>query len=82
MRGFGFRSSNSLDQNLFNRFSKIDLQSLLAGNFEFARIEAELMQNGRVNVGDIVPVLHSMESQLVGCAMSNPTLYTATRQEG
>ena len=72
----------SSGQNLFNRASKIDLQPLLARDFELTGIEAELMQNGCMNISDVMPILDGVESQFVSCAVSNPALYTAAREEG
>ena len=70
------------DENLLDRASEIDLQTFLTRDFQLAGIEAELMQNGCMNISDVVPILDGVESQFVSCAVSNPALYTAAREEG
>jgi hypothetical protein len=45
--------SNACD-DLANKFAVIDLKAFAAGDFDLAGIEAGLMENGRVNVGDVM----------------------------
>ena len=41
---------------------EIDVEPLAAGDFQAARVEAELVQEGGVQVGDVVPFLHGVEA--------------------
>src|SRR5260221_12823298 len=58
----------------------VDFQPLLAGNFEFARIEAQLVQDRGVNVRDVVTVLDSVKTKLVGLAVYDAALDAAASQ--
>ena len=40
----------------------IDFQPLASGNFEFAGVEAPLVENGGVDVGDVVAVLDGVNT--------------------
>src|SRR5215468_12015499 len=42
-----------LCQNLFDRIAVVDIQALLAGHFQAARIEAQLVEHGGVDVGHV-----------------------------
>jgi len=48
----------SLRHDFFDRRAKVNLQPLLAGHFEPAWIESQLVQYGRVNIGYIVAILY------------------------
>ena len=48
--------------DLFDRLAEVDFQPFLAGHFEPARIEPELVQHSCMDVGDIVPVFYGMEA--------------------
>ena len=56
---------------------EIDLQPLVAGDFEPARVEAELVQDGGVDVGDVVAILDGVEAELVGRAVDDAALDAA-----
>ena len=57
----------------------VDVESLPAGDFEASGVEAELMQDRGVDVGDVVSVLDGVEPDLVGRAVDKPTLDPAAR---
>ena len=40
----------------------INVETFAAGNFELAGVEAELMQDRGMDVGDVVPVLDGVEA--------------------
>ena len=44
----------------------VDVEALAAGDFEAAGVEAELVQDGGVDVGDVVPIFGGVEADLVG----------------
>ncbi len=44
----------------------IDVETFAAGDFELAGVEPELLENGGVDVGHVVPILDGVESDLVG----------------
>src|SRR5262245_24248825 len=55
----------------------VNIQPLAAGDLQLPRIEAELVQNGRVYVGHIVPILDGVEADLVGLAVDEAPLQAA-----
>ena len=59
---------------------EVDLESFAAGDFEAAGVEAELVQHGGVDVGDVVPVLDGVEAELVGGAVDDAPLDAAAGQ--
>jgi hypothetical protein len=61
MRGSFGTGTTVLTQDLTNRRSVVDLQSLAAGHIETARIETKTVQDRRVNVRDIVRMLDRMK---------------------
>ena len=79
-----FHYLNAVDSgdDFFDRRAKIDFQPLLAGHFEPARIESQLVQHGGVDVGDVVPVFHGMETQFIGRAMYYAALDAAAGHPG
>src|SRR5947208_2466991 len=68
-------------QNLGNHFPVVDFQPLAAGDFQLVRIQSELMQHRRVNIGDVVAVFDGMEAEFVGCAVGDAAFDTAAGQE-
>ena len=71
-----------LGDNLLDRAAVVDLQPLTAGDFELPGLQAELVQDRRVNVCDIMAVFDSVETDIVSGPVSDPTLDAATRQPG
>ena len=59
------------------RRPKILVQPLAAGDFHVAVVEAEEVEGGGVDVGNVVPVFHGVEAELVGCAMDDATFDAA-----
>jgi len=51
--------------DLANRLSKLDLQPFVSRYFEGAGVEAELGEDGGVDVGDIVAVLGGVETDFI-----------------
>lgn len=60
--------------DIVDRLAKVDVQTLVTGNLKASRIQPELMEDGRVDVGNVVPILNSMESQFVGRPVYGATL--------
>src|SRR4051794_28240308 len=60
-----------LRDDLLNWPAHVDLQELVAGHLQFARVEAELAQHGGVDVGDVMPVLDGVEAQFVSGAVGD-----------
>ena len=58
----------------------IDFEALAARNFEAAQIESEQVQDGRVQVGDIMSRFDGVEAQFVGRAVDMAALQASTRQ--
>ena len=55
-------SNISLRHDFLDRRTKVNLQPLLTGHFEPARIEPELVQYRRVNIGYIVTILYGVKT--------------------
>jgi len=76
------RSLIVLDRFAFGRSSddfpdrpaEIDFEPLVAGDFEPAGVQAELMQDRGVDVGDVMAVFDGVEAQLVGRAVGDAPL--------
>ena len=47
----------------------VDVEAFAAGDFQPARIEAELLQDRGVDVGDVVAIFDGVEADLVGRAV-------------
>ena len=60
-----------LRNDLLDRVSEVDFQTLLAGEFKATGINAKLMQQRRVDVGDVVPIFDGVESNLIRRTMDN-----------
>ena len=58
--------------DLVDRQAVVDVESLAAGDFQLAGVEAELLENRGMNVGHIVPVLDRMETNFVRRSVSDP----------
>src|SRR5262245_25987659 len=60
-----------------DRPAVVDLQALAARHLQPARVEAELVQHRRVDVGDVVPVLDRVETDVVRRPVDDPALDAA-----
>jgi hypothetical protein len=49
-------AATKLSKNLLDRLAVVDIDALAAGDVELTRVEAHLVKNGRVDVGDVVAV--------------------------
>ena len=56
---FAFRRSGD---DFPDRLAEIAFEPLVAGDFEPAGVQAELMQDRGVDVGDVMAVLHGVEA--------------------
>ena len=75
---FGNKAVRLLGEDLGYHLPMIHLQPLAAGDFQFAAVEAQEVQDGGVNVGHVVGVLNGMEAQLVGGAVDEAPLDAGT----
>ena len=57
--------------DFFDGFAVVYFEAFASGDFEFARIEAELMKDSGMDVGDVVAVFRGVESDFIGGAMDN-----------
>src|SRR3954467_7302945 len=71
------RMERQLRNDFANRSAEFAFQALATGNGEATGIEAELVENGGVNVGDVVAVFDGVEAKLVGRAMDRAALDAA-----
>jgi len=61
-RSEGSHGHNILRHDFLDRRAKVNLQPLLTGHFESARIEPKLVQYGCMNIGYIVAILYGVET--------------------
>ena len=74
---YGWAWTRTSRDDLRDRLAVVDLQPLAAGDLQLARIEAELVQDRGVDVGDVVAVLDGVEADLVGRAVDDAALHPA-----
>ncbi len=60
--------------------TEINVQALTPRNLEFPWVQPELVKHRGVDVGHIVPVLDSMETDLIGSSMRDAAFDAAARQ--
>ena len=65
--------------DLFDHFAAVNVESLSAGYFKTLRIEPQLMQDGRVNVGDVVRILGGVKAEFVGCSVCDTAFNSTAR---
>ena len=71
-RGVAARAESSPSgQNLLDGPAEVHFQSFVAGHLQAARVQSQLVQQGRVNVGDVVAVFDGVEADLVGGAVDD-----------
>ena len=66
-----------LGDDFLDWIAEVDVETFLAGDFQAARVETELVQQGCMDVGDIVAVLDSVKAELVSRAMGDATFQSA-----
>ena len=49
----------------------VDFEAFAGGEFELVGVEAELVQDGGVDVGDVMAVFNGMEAEFVGGAVDD-----------
>src|SRR5262249_35062049 len=76
------RRRNALTDYCSNRLAVVDFEPLAPGNFEPPRIEAELVRNRGVDVGDVVAVRNGMKTDLVGRTVDHASLDASAGQPG
>src|SRR5262245_58169371 len=69
--------ATQLCDNIANHVAVFHIQALATGNFKAVRIETKLMEHGRVDVGDVMAILNSGETEFVSRAMYNAALDSA-----
>jgi len=65
------RRSESSGDDLVDRFAVVDFETFPAGHFQFAGVEAELLQDRGMNIRYIVAVLDGVEADFVGRPMGD-----------
>ena len=74
--GYCNRMDAALSNDLVDDFAEVFFEALAAGENHAAGVKAELVQNCRVHVGDVVAVLDGVEAEFVGGAVGDPTFNT------
>src|SRR6185436_13197063 len=67
-------------QDFLDRFSEVYFEALSSGHFQSARVQSELVEHRRVEVGDVVAVLRRVEADLVRRAVHDAALHAAARE--
>ena len=62
--------------DLVDNFAEVFFEALAAGEDHAAGVEAELMQDSGVDVGDVMAVLDRVEAKFVGGAVGDPPFNT------
>src|SRR4051794_21188475 len=66
--------------DLLNRLPVIHCQPLTARDLQPVRVEAELAEDGGVDIGDVMAVLHRVEAELIGGAVRHAAFDAASRE--
>ena len=64
-----------LSDDAVDGLAKIDVQPLVAGDFQFARIQAHLMQHRGVNVRHVAAIHCGMKTNLIRCAVGRAAFH-------
>ena len=75
-----FAAINLLRDDRLDRFAVIYVEPLAARNFELMRIEAELMQNGSVDISHVMSIFNGVETEFISCAMNDSWLDPAASE--
>ena len=68
-----------LRQNIMDHLAVVNLQPFATGDFELAVIESQQVQNGRMQVSDVVTFAESMIAEFVGGSMDVAFFQTGSR---
>src|SRR5581483_2152215 len=79
---YGFMNGSTKLEDLLDRLSVVHLETLPPRDFQPAGIEAELMEDGRVEVGHVVAVLRRVAPDLVRRAVNDPAPDAAAGEPG
>ena len=74
---FGREFSPASGDDLPDRLSDFAFQAFAAGDGQAMRVQSELVQHCRVDVGHIVPIFNSMKTKLVGRAVRDSAFDSA-----
>ena len=77
MTSFAPGNFSALDHYISYRLAEIDVQPFAAGDFQSAVVEAELVEDRGVDVGDVVAVFDGVEAEFVGRAVDDAALNAA-----
>ena len=69
-----------LGDDFANRLPAVHIEALAAGYFELQRVETKLVKDRGMDVGDVMRIFHSMESEFIGCTMHDPASDSAPRE--
>lgn len=69
--------ATDLSDDRIDGFAVIDIQTLAPWDLQFAGIQAQLLENRRMDIGDVVPVFDGVESDFVGGTMHDPPSYAS-----
>ena len=69
-------------ENLADWFAVVHVEAFAAGDFQAARVEAELMQHRGVDVGDVMAILDGVKAQFVGDTVLHAALDATAGEPG
>src|ERR1043166_5991638 len=70
----------ALGQNILNHSAVVDFQTFTSRNLQTAGIQTEQMENGRMQVGNVVPFAQSVIPEFIGCAMDGARFDSGARK--
>ena len=65
-----------LGQNLSNRLAVVHFQTLLANEIQTMRFESQQVQDGSMNIGNVMRMFNRMKSKFVGGAVYHAALHS------
>ena len=73
----GLKREPKLRDDFLDGPAVVDVETLAAGDVQLGGVETELVENGGVDVGNVMWVFNGVKAQFIGCAMNYTGLYAA-----
>ena len=65
-------------KDVMHDVSEVLLEAFVLGHFHSMRVQAQLMQQGRMNIGDVMGMFHGMKANFIGLSVGPTTLNAPT----
>lgn len=73
-------AGTSSGEDFLDRMPQVHFQAFVSRDLKLTWVEAQLVQQGGVNVGDVMSILDRVKTDFVGCAMGDATSNAASRK--